>query len=72
MMGATVRAPAAIVGARPPSVASPCSGSDCADDDVLGGFKARWYPFGAEDLTFQVGYEFGEINTFSGGLRFVF
>ncbi len=42
------------------------------DDDMLGGFKARWYPFGAEDLTFQVGYEFGEINTFNGGLRFVF
>ncbi len=45
---------------------------DGFDDDVLGGFHARWYPFGAEDFNFQVGYEWGEINTFSGGIRFVF
>jgi hypothetical protein len=42
------------------------------DDDVLGGFKARWYPFGAEDINFQVGYEWGAINTFAGGVRWVF
>lgn len=43
---------------------------DGFNDDLLGGLAARWYV--ADQLAIQVGYEYGEIRTFGGGLRFAF
>jgi hypothetical protein len=42
------------------------------DDDVLGGVQVRWNAFGSEDLAYQMGYEFGDINTLNIGVRFIF
>lgn len=43
---------------------------DGFDDDLLGGIVARWYV--ADQLAFQIGYEYGDIQSFGGGLRFRF
>ena len=41
------------------------------DDSILGGVKVRWNAFGSEHLAFQMGYEAGDINTMSLGLRYI-
>ena len=40
------------------------------DDDILGGIQGRWYI--TERFAVQAGYEYGEIKTFGGGVRFAF
>ena len=40
------------------------------DDDLLGGIEGRWYF--TERFAVQAGYEYGDIKTFGGGLRFAF
>ena len=40
------------------------------DDDILGGIQGLWYI--TERFAVQAGYEYGEIKTFGGGVRFAF
>jgi hypothetical protein len=40
------------------------------DDDVLGGIQGRWYI--TEQFAIQAGYEYGDITSYGGGLRFAF
>lgn len=40
------------------------------DDDVLGGIQGRWYV--TERIAIQAGYEYGDISSYGGGLRFAF
>lgn len=40
------------------------------DDDILGGVEARWYI--TERIAIQAGYEYGDISSYGGGVRFAF
>jgi|GEM_PF-645391 len=45
---------------------------DGFDDDALGGIKIRWNAFGSEDLAFQMGYQHGDMKSYTLGMRFIF